>query len=192
MIHKIIASLLCLFLVGGAAWAQDANPTPVDAGGDPVYQGLSVSNVYVDPQVHGIDTQKLMQATMQGLDSPHTRVKIAILADLPVQVGSPNHYASGLYRNLGLDKDALVLVVIGGGRRGVEVVSQALSQEEETRLAREYASAVNTNPTDGTAALAQAVASDINGREYRSSAGLWVVFLIVVVVIGGQIGRAHV
>ena len=185
MIHKIIASLLCLFLVGGAAWAQDANPTPVDAGGDPVYQGLSVSNVYVDPQVHGIDTQKLMQATMQGLDSPHTRVKIAILADLPVQVGSPNHYASGLYRNLGLDKDALVLVVIGGGRRGVEVVSQALSQEEETRLAREYASAVNTNPTDGTAALAQAVASDINGREYRSSAGLWVVFLLVVVVIGG-------
>ena len=60
---------------------------------------------------------------MQGQDNPHTRVKIALLADLPAQVGSRNHYASGLYRNLGLDKDALVLVVLGGQRRGVEVVS---------------------------------------------------------------------
>ena len=187
MIRKFFASvllLLCL-LAPGVVWAQDAGPAPADTGSDPVYQGLSVGNVYVDPRIQGIDTQKLVQATMQGQDNPHTRVKIAILADLPANVGSPNHYGSGLYRNLGLGKDALVLVILRGDRQNVEVLSQALSQDEEARLARQYASAVDTNPTDGTAALAQAVAADINGKEYRSSAGLWVVFLVVVGVIGG-------
>ena len=182
--------LLCLLTLGGPVRAQDAGTMPVDIGGDPVYQGLSVGNVYVDPRIQGVDSQKLVQATMQGQDSPHTRVKIALLADLPVGVGSPNHYGSGLYRNLGLDRDALVLVVLGGLSRGVEVFSQALSQDEEARLARQYASAVDTNPSDGTAALAQAVAADVNGKEYRSSAGLWIVFLVVVLVIGGLLVSA--
>lgn len=180
MSRKLFASLLGLLLLAGAALAQDT-------GIDPVYQALSSGNVYVDPSLTTVNPDVLGQAAMQGQGNPHTRVKIAVLANLPGQYRSRNDYASGLHRNLGLEKDALVLVVLSGRQAGVEVITQGLGVDEENRLARQYAPSIRANPTDGTAALAQAVAGDINGKEYRSSAWLWIVFLVVVAVIAGLI-----
>ena len=184
MIRKIFVLLSCLLalviLLGGGRVAPAQQ-----AGLDPAFQGLSAGDVYVDPRINGVDVQTLAQAATHGQDHPHTRVKIALLASLPPGHPDRTAYAGTLHHDLGLDKDGLVLVALRGPGVGVSVVSTGLDSTETTRLARQYASSIATNPTGGTAALAQAVASDINGREYRSSAGLWVVFLLVVAVIGG-------
>jgi len=175
-----LLALAGLLLSGHAVRAQQG-------GLDPAFQALSAGNVYVDPRLGGVNAQTLEQASMQAQGNPHTRVKIALLAALPLGQGSRNDYAHQLHQTLGLDKDGLVVVALRGRGAGVSVVSTGLDPQESTRLAKQYAPAIVTNPTDGTAALAQAVASDINGKEYRSSAGLWGVFLVVVLVIGGLI-----
>ena len=124
MSRKLFASLLGLLLLAGAALAQDT-------GIDPVYQALSSGNVYVDPSLTTVNPDVLGQAAMQGQGNPHTRVKIAVLANLPGQYRSRNDYASGLHRNLGLEKDALVLVVLSGRQAGVKVITQGLGVDEE-------------------------------------------------------------
>lgn len=176
---KLFAPLLCVFLLLGgiAVRAQQ------DTGIDPVFQTLSASNVYVDPQIEGIDAARLNSAAMQGQDHPHTLIKIALLAGLPAGERSRGAYAGELHQTLGLEKNALVLVVLGGRGAGVEVVNTELGRDENTRLARKFSSAINTNPSEGTAQLAEAVASAVNGKEYGSSAWLWVVFLAVIVGI---------
>jgi len=178
--------LLCLLLLTGLLGAVRAQ----QGGLDPAFQALSAGNVYVDPRLNGVNAQTLEQAAMQAQGSPHTRVKIALLATLPPGLGSRNDYAHQLHQTLGLDKDGLIVVALRGRGAGVSIVSTGLAPEESTRLAKQYASAIVTNPTDGTAALAQAVASDINGKEYRSSAGLWGVFLVVVLAVGALIVAA--
>ena len=185
MIRKVFAPLtfmIAVFSLAASVLAQQ--PTPVDTSQDPVYQTLSTNDVYVDPLLHGVDTQKLEQAAMQAQGNPHTRVKIAILENLPTQYQSRSEYAAGLQQNLGLDKNGLILVVWQGRQAGVEVATGGLDADKKARLARQYAPAIKTNLTDGTAALAQAVAGDINGNEYRSTGGLWAVFLLVILVIG--------
>ena len=178
MIRKFLACVFALLLLGSVAVrAQQGD------GLDPAFQGLSNSTVYVDPRINGIDTAKLTQASMQGQDTPHTVVKIALLASLPSQFPSRNAYAGQLHQELGLDKNALVLVALRGRGAGVSVVTTELSPDENTRLVRQYGSAIVTNPTDGTAALAEAVASAVNGKEYGSSTWLWGVFLVVIIGI---------
>ncbi len=204
MIRKIVAALLCLLLLGGIVRAQEANPAPVDTGG-PVFQTLTTSNVYVDSNVNNVDVQTLQQAASQGQSNPHTQVKIAVLAALPpdylaslsqamahdrqlagrVRGQERKFYTFRLHRALNLDKTPLVLVVLGGQDRGVSVWTTALNAGERERLAQQYAPAIQTNTTEGTAALAQAVASDINGKEYRGTAWLWGVFSLVVAVMSG-------
>ena len=171
------AALFCLITIlgCGAVRAQQGD------GLDPAFQGLSAANVYVDPSIQGVDSQKLGQAAMQGQDTPHTIVKIALLASLPSQVPSRNSYAGQLHQELGLEKNGLVLVVLRGHGAGVTVVTTELGVDQDSQLARQYGSAIVTNPTEGTAALAEAVASAINGKEYASSAWLWGVFLIVII-----------
>lgn len=184
MTRKHFALFSCLLLAAvllfssPVIWAQQG-------GVDPAFQALSAGNVYVDPQIQGVDVQTLEQAAMQAQGNPHTRIKIALLASLPAQYPNRNNYSRQLHQDLGLGKDGLVVVVLRGRQDGISIFSNGLDSQEATRLAHQYVSAIVTNPTDGTAALAQAVASDINGKEYRSSAGLWIVFLVVVLVIGG-------
>ena len=153
-------------------------------GLDPALQTLSTGNVYVDSRLSGVDVQKLEQAAMQGQGNPHTRVKIALLAALPAQFSSRNGYADQLHHDLGMDKDALVLVALRGHGAGVSVVTSGLDRAESGRLANQYGSAIVADPSDGTARLAEAVAGDINNTEYRSTGGLWAVFLLVIVVVG--------
>ena len=179
----VLALLLCLLALVGVVRAQQG-------GLDPAFQALSAGNVYVDPAINGVDVQILEQASMQAQGNPHTRIKIALLAALPPGQSSRSDYAHQLHQSLGLDKDGLVVVALRGRGAGVSVVSTGLDEQESTCLAKQYASAIVSNPTDSTAALAQAVAADINGKEYRSSAGLWVVFLVVVLVIGGLLVAA--
>lgn len=150
---------------------------------DPAFQALSSSNVYVDPRLRGVDQSRLQQAAMQSQDNPHTLMKIAVLATLPAGYSSIGQYAGRLHRSLNLGKNGLVVVVLSGRVQGVSVVTTGLSQEENSRLARQYAPAIAANPTEGTAQLAQAVAGDINSKEYRSTTSLWLFFLVVVIAI---------
>lgn len=197
MTRKIFVTLLCLLVLAGTVQAQDPGTSvPVDTGRDPAYQTLSTSNVYVDPRVQGVDVQTLEQAAMQAQGNPHTQVKIAVLSSLPpayltaldqsmardaslagrVRGRERDFYAFQLHKALNLDKEPLVLVSLQGRSDGVTVWTTALDAPERKRLADAAAPRISVNPTQGTAELAQAVASDINGREYRSSAGLWLVF----------------
>ena len=209
MFRKLLVSLLCLILFGGAALAQDADPVPMDTGGT-LFQTLNTGNVYVDPNVQHVDAQTLEQAAMQGQGNPHTQVKIAVLAALPPEYLTALHqamtqdtslaarvrgqersfYTFRLHKALNLDKEPLVLVALSGPDRGVSVWTTALDANARQDLARQYSPAIQTNPTQGTADLAQAVAAAINGKEYRSSAGLWLVFLLVVAVLGGLLVSA--
>ncbi len=176
---KLFAPLFCLFLLlgGMAVRAQEGT------GIDPVFQTLSAENTYVDPRIGGVDAARLNSAAMQGQDHPHTLVKIALLATLPAGERSRGGYAGRLHQTLGLEKNGLVLVVLQGRGKGVNVVTTELGRDENDRLARKFSSAILTNPTEGTAQLAEAVAADVNGKEYGSSAWLWVVFLAVIVGI---------
>ena len=173
--------LLLLTVLSGstrAAYAQGMVP-------DPAYQALTASDVYVDPRLQGrVDPSTLAQAAMQAQGNPHTQVKIAVLAGLPRGPWrSRNGYAGDLHHELNLDKSGLVLVVLSGPGAGVSVITNGLSADESGKLAHQYAPQIKNDPTGGTAALAEAVAGDINGTEYSHSAWLWVVFLIVVAVV---------
>ncbi|MDQ2686622.1 MAG: tetratricopeptide repeat protein, partial [Armatimonadota bacterium] len=158
----------------------DGNPV---AGRDQAFQALTSSNVYVDPRLRGVDQSRLQQAAVQSSDNPHTLVKIAVLAALPTGYSSIGQYAGTLHRSLNLGKNGLVVVALSGRAQGVSVVTTGLSQNENSQLARQYAPAIATNPTDGTAQLAQAVAGDINSKEYRSTTSLWLFFLAIAVAI---------
>ena len=158
---KLFAPLLCVLLLlsGMAVRAQQ------DTGIDPVFQTLSAENIYVDPKIEGVDAARLNSAAMQGQDHPHTLIKIALLAGLPAGERSRAEYAAKLHQTLGLEKNGLVLVVLRGRGAGVEVVNTELGRDENTQLARKFGSAIVTNPTEGTAQLAEAVASAVNGKE---------------------------
>lgn len=184
---------------GGRPFASGDGQVPQAGGGnvtadrDPAFQGLSSGNVYVDPRVQGINQSRLQQAAMQGQGNPHTLVKIAVLGTLPnfALTQTPrqfrgqelNFYAGVLHHTLALGKDGLVVVVLSGPGGGVAVVTDGLDSQTKTRLAQQYASAIAANPTEGTAQLAQAVAGDINGKEYRGTSSLWLFFLAVVGII---------
>ena len=153
-------------------------------GGDQAYLGLVNSNVYVSPDVPNIDTQALQQAAVEGKDNPHTIVKIAILSRLPPGFRyDAAHYAGILHQSLNLQKNGLVVAVLSGPKAGVGVATTELGSDKNTQLARQYAPQVAANPTQGMAALAGAVASAVNGKEYGGASILWIVFLIVVAAV---------
>ncbi len=157
---------------------------------DPAFQTLTTSNVYVDPRLAGIGQPQLLQAAQQAQDNPHTQMKIAVLASLPPGFRSVPQYAGALHRDLGLGKNGLVVDILGGPTQGVAVATTGLSDQENARIAQQYAPQVAADPTAGTAALVQAVAGDINGHEYRSSAVLWIIFLLAVVAIAVLLASA--
>ena len=215
-IRRLFVSLLCLLALSGISHAQDTNSqdtssVPVNTQYDQAYLALTTGDVYVEPGINGIDTQVLQQAASQGQDNPHTPVKIAILSALPPtyvanlkqamarnpqlasQVGGHvrEFYTFQLHKVLGLDKSPLVLVALQGTNPGVSLSTTALDASARTALEKQYAPAIKINPQSGTAQLAQAAASDINGNEYRgSSMILWLVFLVVILVVGGLIVSA--
>lgn len=170
---------------GSAGQIGSAGQTGETLGADrdPAFQALSSSNVFVDPRVRGVDQSRLQQAAMQSQDDPHTLVKIAVLAALPAGYSSLGQYAGTLHRSLNLGKNGLIVVALSGRAQGVSVVTTGLSQDENSRLARQYAPAIAANPTEGTTQLAQAVAGDINSQEYRSTTSLWLFFLVIAVAI---------
>ena len=209
MLRKNLILTLGFLALTSSVQAQEAG-TPVNLTRDPVYQTLASNNVYVDPNVQGVDPQVLQQAAMQGQDHPHTSVKIAVLGSLPpgllagldgemarnpafasrVRGHERAFYAFTLHKSLNLDRAPLVLVVLSGRDDGVSVWTTALDAQERKRLADEAAPQISVNPTQGTAQLAQQVAGEVNGKEYRSTGGLWGVFLLVIAIIGGLIFAA--
>ena len=193
MFRNFLISICCLLALGGIARAQNANPVPVNTQYDPAYLALTTADVYVQPGINGIDAQVLQQAATQGQDDPHTRVKIAVLSTLPpgFQARQRESYTRQLHNALGLGKMPLVLVVLGGQMPGVSLSSAELDDSARLQLEKQYAPAIETNPQAGTAALAQAVAAQINGKEYRGIPMiLWAVFLLVILVVGGLIVSA--
>ncbi len=152
-------------------------------GGDQAYLGLVNSNVYVSPDVPGVNSQALQQAAVQGRDNPHTLVKIAILGRLPRGFSSVPRYAGTLHRSLNLQKNGLVVAALAGPGAGVGVVTTELGSDKNRQLAQQYAPQVAANPTQGMAALAGAVASAINGKEQRGASWMLIVFLIVVAAV---------
>ncbi len=163
---------------------QNAGRLPANGqavpGGDQAYLGLVNSNVYVSPDVPGINTQALQQAAVQGQGNPHTVVKVAILSRLPRPFTSAARYAGTLHTALHLQKNGLVVAALSGPDAGVGVATTELGSDKNMQLAQQYAPQVAANPTQGMAALAGAVASAINGKEYGGASILWIVFLIVV------------
>ncbi len=166
--------------LGGAQSPANGRGVP---GGDQAYLGLVNSNVYVSPDVPNVDTQALQQAAVQGRDTPHTVVKIAILSRLPRGFASVSRYAGTLHRSLNLQKNGLVVAALSGPGAGVGVATTELGTDKNTALARQYAPQVAADPTRGMAALAGAAASAINGKEYGGASILWIVFLIVVIAV---------
>lgn len=151
----------------------------VNSAGDPAFQALSASNVYVDPRIHGIDASTLQQAAVQAQGNPHTLVKIAVVAGVPSPNRSVGEYAGKLHYALNLGKNGLVVALLSTRGVAVAVVSNELGTADKNRLAQRYLSSVAANPTTGTAALAQALAGEINSHEYQSASGWWVFFFIV-------------
>ncbi len=152
-------------------------------GGDQAYLGLVNSNVYVSPDVPNINPQALQQAAVQGRDNPHTIVKIAVLGRLPRGFSSVSRYAGTLHQSLNLQKNGLVVAALAGPGAGVGVATTELGADKNTQLAQQYAPQIAADPNKGTAALAAAVASAINGKEYGGASILWIVFLIVVAAV---------
>lgn len=198
--------LLMLWRLPLSAQAQEAGPVPVGTQNAPVYDALASGDVYVDPSINGIDTSALQQAATGG----RSPVKIAILSALPpafianfkseeaqhpplaATVGGRfrDAYTSDLHKALGLDKTPLILVSLQGTNPGVTVWTSALSADERNQLEQQYAQAIKTNPQAGTAQLAGAVSARIDSVGAGHSAALWLVFLAVVLGIGGLIWSA--
>ena len=210
------AALLCLLPLGAYAQGPDQNapedgPVAVSKQYDPAYLALISGNVYVDPSItHGIDAAALQQASSQSQDNPHTPVKIVILRSLPpaflanvqqaaardpafaakVRGRTQEFYTFRLHKTLNLDKEPLIVVTLLGPNTGPTLWTTALDAAARDELQKKYTPLVNQNPQDGTVALAQATASAINSKEYRSTAWLWIVFLIVVAGIAALIVSA--
>jgi len=153
------------------------------AGRDAAYQTLTSSNVYISGGVPGVTERALEQAAVQGRENPHTVVKIAVLDRLPPQYTSAASYAGILHKDLALGKNGLVAVAWQGRGAGVGVATDGLSEAENTRLAQQYAPQIAANPGVGIPALAQAVASDINNKEYGKVSIMWLVFFIIVAIV---------
>ncbi|MGI4790158.1 MAG: hypothetical protein ACRYFS_15060 [Janthinobacterium lividum] len=191
--HIFLFAAMSLLLLNSGVRAQNTGVASINTQHDQAYLALTTADVYIEPGISGIDSQVLQQAAAQGQDDPHTRVDIAILSALPspYQAYQREQYTGQLHDALGLDKSPLVLVVLGGQRPGVSVWSTALDKDERTQLEKQYAQAIRTNPQAGTALLAQAAASEINGKEYRgTSMILWLVFLVVIITVTGLIVSA--
>jgi len=184
-----------LFLAGGlflsmpAARAQYNAAVPTEVARDPGYLGLTAGNVYIDPRLTGINQQTLEDAALQGDANPHTVVKIAMLYNLPANARDRSQYANAIHYYLGLDKNALIVVVLGPHARGggVTVAAKELNTNQTRALVTQYVSQIKKDPTQGTAALAIAVAGAINGKEYSGSVIVWIVFFAIVAVVIGFI-----
>ena len=190
MIRNFFAALFCLLALSGVVHAQTSNSVAVNTQYDQAYLALTTADVYIQPGINGVDAQALQQAATQSQDDPHTRVKIAVLSTLPppYQAKQRELYTFQLHRALGLGKTPLVLVVLQGQKPGVSLWTTALDAAARKQLEKQYAPAVAANTQAGTAALAQAVAAQINGKEYRGAPMiLWLVFLLVIVVIAGLV-----
>ena len=137
-----------------------------------------------------VSLQGLEQAAVQGRDTPHTLVKIAVVDRLPPQYHSAGQYAFTLHKSLALGRNGLVAVAWRGPGAGVGVAADGLSSAECSQLAQQYAPQIAAHPNAGTALLAQAVASEINNKEYKGSAMLWVVFFIVAAFVVWLVGSA--
>ncbi len=188
-------------------WALAVLPMTIHAQGltpDPAYNALRSGDVYVDPGLQG----QVNAATLESAASAN--VKIAVLAGVPNGPWrSRDDYTGKLHHALHLGSNALVLVVPLGGRgQGITITSDALTAGQETQLAHQYTSQIKSDLTGGTAALAQAVGSALNGGTVANTGGpgvtaapvnaggghgmiiLGLVFLVVLVVIIALIASA--
>jgi len=193
------------------AYAQGDDTVSVSKQYDPAYLALISGNVYVDPSItNGIDAAALQQASSQSQDNPHTTVKIVVLRSLPsafvsnVQQAAARNpvfarkvyrrtqqfYTFQLHQTLNLDKEPLIVVTLLGSNPGPTIYTTALDASARNELQKKYTPLVNANPQDGTVQLALAAASAINSKEYRSTAWLWIVFLLVVAGITALIVSA--
>lgn len=220
----LFATGLCLLSLSANAQGPDPNapgdaPVAVSTQYDPAYLALISGNVYVDPSIeNGIDVAALQQASSQSQDNPHTPVKIAILRSLPsefltniqqsasrdpafaakVRGRTQEFYTFRLHKTLNLDKEPLIVVTLSGSNPGPTIWTTALDASARDALQKKYTPLVNANPQEGTVQLAQATASAINSKEYRSTAWLWIVFLLVVagitalIVSAGRQKRANI
>ena len=165
MTRRTIGVLLLLLTVLGAgmrpAHGQDTVP-------DPAFQALTAADVYVDPPLQGrVDAEHVGAGRHAGAGQPAHPGQDRRAGPLPRGPWpSRNAYAGYLHQELGLDKNGLVLVVLSGPGAGVSVITNGLSADQAGQLAHQYSPQIKNDPTGGTAALAEAVAGDINGREY--------------------------
>lgn len=176
---------LALGLQLSPARAQYSGAVPSVLQQDAAFQALNGGNVYIDPRLTKVDQQALQSAALQGQDSPHTVVKIALLARLPAYFKDRSFYAGALHKFLGLDNNALIVIVLAPGIQhgGISIAAPNLTAVDKTNLANQYKSQILADPTSGTSALAYAVAGKVNGQEYSGSIIIWIVFFAIVVVI---------
>ncbi|MCW3062623.1 MAG: hypothetical protein JWQ02_4444 [Capsulimonas sp.] len=157
---------------------------------DPASAVLHSADVYVAPGLKHVNQAALEEAAKQGRDNPHTLVKIAVLKDLPGGYASTGEYTAKLHENLNLGKNALIVVVNGKPKPGVFVASSQLTAGERKELAQKALSTIGVDETKSIVTLTGDVTSKINGKEYKSSIGLWIVFLIVVIAVAALLFMA--
>jgi uncharacterized membrane protein YgcG len=148
---RVLILLLALVAMSSIAQAQSSIP-------DPAYQALRSGNVYVSPGLQGQVNTSTLQSAASG------QVKIAMLSGIPNGPWrSRDDYASKLHKALHLGNNALLLVVPPGGRgQGISIYSNAQSDSQWSQLASQYVPQLESNLNSGTAALAQAVGSDVS------------------------------
>src|SRR5437879_5401038 len=124
----LLLTVLCTVMIAQPSRAQQGQVV------DPAFSQLTTGNVYVEDTLNRLNKAGLEQAAMQGSDNPHTKVKIAVLENLPQPYVDRTVYAHILAQSIGLGKNALIVVVMRQPHRGVTVVSSTLSKSEVYNL----------------------------------------------------------
>ena len=159
---------------------------------DPVEQGLSSDNVYIDPAVHAFDKATLEAAAVQGHDiaSRRTTVRIAVLKTPPGSTIGHNtrerdlltrQYAQRVHDELNLGKNPLILLT--DRYKMLVVIAPELNADKRRALETEFWTNVGNDkkhPTAALAQLAEQVAGETNRTEYGNTWIMWVIFLVVV------------
>jgi tetratricopeptide (TPR) repeat protein len=174
----------------GAATLPSGAATPSAPGlrtDDAASTALSAADVYVDPPMASyVNAPTLAEA---AASDDHTKVKIAVLKQLPRGVDTAAHYAAILYKHLNLGKNAIIVYSAYGhdgqpGGIGVDAGTY-LGASDATALADKYVAQIGSgnNLTAGLSALASATSAKLDSKEMSQTMLIWEIVGIIILIV---------
>ncbi|HEY3328989.1 MAG TPA: tetratricopeptide repeat protein [Capsulimonadaceae bacterium] len=188
-------------LARDSQYAQGTATPPASTGSGAVSTGdsgnvaqiLATTNVYVDSSFSGKVDETALQAV--AAENPRTSVKIALIDHLPSWYqklarskryssdSAITHFTEGIHKHLNLGRNGVIVVSTSGYGAGVALKSADLSDEAETRIARNYVAKLQAGDYAVIAPMAHEFVSEINGAHRMQQNIIWLVALIIVLVI---------